>query len=196
TLRYELICYAGLLAYGVAGGCRRPALALAGAGLVALALVVLGLIGPMSKGQETALRLPLVFAAGSLLYLYRDRVRLSLGIVAALAFALPVAALVLPSLYKPLLFIGTAYLMIFAAIAPGLSHPKFEPPGDISYGVYLYGWPVQQALQSLFPALSGWAMLGPALLVTCLVATISWLLVEKPALGLKAKFMPQRAASP
>jgi peptidoglycan/LPS O-acetylase OafA/YrhL len=192
TLRYEILCYAGLLAYGVAGGFRRPMLALIGAAGVAAALAALGLWGEIPKGRETALRLPLVFAAGSLLYLYRERVPLHFGAVAALVFLLPLTALAAPPLYKPLLFVGTAYLMIFVAVAPGLSHPKFEPPGDISYGVYLYGWPVQQALQSLFPAVSGWAMLAPALLLTAIVAAASWLLVEKPALALKARFMPKR----
>jgi peptidoglycan/LPS O-acetylase OafA/YrhL len=192
TLRYELLCYAGLLAYGVLGGFRRPVVALAGAGLVALALLVLGWIGPIPKGQETALRLPLVFASGSLIYLYRDRVSLNLGLAAAVISALPLAAVVLPALYKPLLFVGTAYLMLFFAMAPGLSHPKLEPPGDISYGVYLYGWPIQQALQALFPAVSGWAMLLPALVLTCAIATLSWLFVEKPALNLKKRFMAAR----
>jgi peptidoglycan/LPS O-acetylase OafA/YrhL len=192
TLRYELLCYLGLLAYGAFGGFRKPQIALAGAALAATALVVLGLVGTIPKGQETALRLPLVFATGSLIYLYRDRIPLNLGIVAAMIMAMMVAGLFLPALYKPLLFTGTAYLMLFIAMAPGLSHPKLEPPGDISYGVYLYGWPIQQALQGLFPAISGWMMLIPALLITCAIAAVSWLLVEKPALQLKKRWMPTR----
>jgi peptidoglycan/LPS O-acetylase OafA/YrhL len=119
-------------------------------------------------------------------------VPLNLGVVAAVSAAMTLAALVLPALYKPLLFTGTAYLMLFIAIAPGLSHPRFEPPGDISYGVYLYGWPVQQALQALFPGISGWAMLFPAVVITCAVAAASWLFVEKPALQLKKRWMTVR----
>jgi peptidoglycan/LPS O-acetylase OafA/YrhL len=194
TLRYELMCYAGLLAYGVAGGFRKPWIALAGAGTAALALVVLGLMGPIAKGPETSLRLPLIFACGSLAYLYRDRVPLSLGVVAGIFAILPLAALALPALYKPALFVGSAYLFLFAAMAPGLSHPRLEPPGDISYGVYLYGWPVQQALQALFPTVSGWAMLPAALAITCGLAALSWVFVEKPALRLKSRFMPARGA--
>ncbi|MGL4242660.1 MAG: acyltransferase family protein, partial [Beijerinckiaceae bacterium] len=141
---------------------------------------------------ETSLRLPLIFACGSLAYLYRDRIPLNLGIVAAIIALLPLTALAAPPLYKPALFIGSAYLFLFIALAPGLSHPQLEPAGDISYGVYLYGWPVQQALQALFPAVSGWAMLPAALVVTCLLATLSWIFVEKPALKLKGRFMPER----
>jgi peptidoglycan/LPS O-acetylase OafA/YrhL len=192
TLRYELMCYAGLLAYGMAGGFRRPAVMLAGAALAALALVVLGALGPIAKGPETSLRLPLIFACGSLAWLYRDRIPLSLGIVAGLVAALPLAALAAPPLYKPLLFIGSAYVVLWIAMAPGLSHPRFEPPGDISYGVYLYGWPVQQSLQALFPGQSGWAMLPVALALTCALATLSWIGVEKPALRLKTRIMASR----
>jgi peptidoglycan/LPS O-acetylase OafA/YrhL len=194
TLRYELMCYAGLLAYGVLGGFRKPWIALAGAGAAALALVVLGAIGPIAKGPETSLRLPLIFACGSLAYLYRDRLPLRFGIVAGVLAILPLTALAAPPLYKPALFVGSAYLFLFVAMAPGLSHPRLEPPGDISYGVYLYGWPVQQTLQALFPSASGWAMLPPALAVTCCIAALSWYVVEKPALRLKSRFMAPRAA--
>jgi peptidoglycan/LPS O-acetylase OafA/YrhL len=193
TLRYELMCYAGLLAYGVAGGYRKPWLMLVGAALAALALLALGLRGDIPKGQETALRLPLIFFCGSLAWLYRERIPVSLGVIAGILAALPLAALAFPPLYKPLLFVGSAYLFLWTAMAPGLSHPRFEPPGDISYGVYLYGWPVQQTLQALFPAVSGWTMLPLALAITCGLATLSWLTVEKPALRLKTRFMPARA---
>jgi peptidoglycan/LPS O-acetylase OafA/YrhL len=194
TLRYELLCYAGLLAYGWAGGFRRPVIGLLAAGFAALALVVLGFAGAIPKGPETALRLPLIFACGSLAYLYRDRVPLHAGILAGLAVALSLAALAFPPLYKPLLFIASAYAFLFIAVAPGLSHPRLEPPGDISYGVYLYGWPVQQMLQALYPATSGWLMLAPALAITCGLAALSWLLIEKPALRLKSSLLGARQA--
>jgi peptidoglycan/LPS O-acetylase OafA/YrhL len=194
TLRYELYCYAGLLAYGMLGGFRRPAAMLAGAALAASALVVLGALGPIAKSPETSLRLPLIFACGALAWLYRDRIPLSLGVVAASIAALPLAALLLPPLYAPALFVVSAYVFLYVALAPGLSHPRLEPPGDISYGVYLYGWPVQQTLQALFPSQSGWTMLPAAVAATCGLAALSWLLVEKPALRLKGRLMAARAA--
>jgi peptidoglycan/LPS O-acetylase OafA/YrhL len=192
TLRYELICYGGLLVYGMLGGFRKPWIALAGAAGAASAIVVLGLMGPIPKGPETSLRLPLIFACGTLVWLYRDRVPVSLGVVAAILVVLPISALVLPALYKPALFIGSAYVFLWIAMAPGLAHPALEPPGDISYGVYLYGWPVQQTLKALFPAVSGWTMLPVAIALTCLIAALSWIAVEKPALRLKTRFMPAR----
>lgn len=192
TLRYELLCYAGLLAYGALGGFRRPALMLAAAIGAGVALIVLACLGSVPKGQETALRLPLIFGCGSLAYLYRHKLPLNAGLVLGLVAAAAGARLLAPAFYPTLLFVGSAYLFLWVAMAPGLSHPALEPPGDISYGVYLYGWPVQQSLQFLFPATSGWLMLGPALAITGVVAAASWLLVEKPALALKNRAMARR----
>lgn len=192
TLRYELICYGALLAYGMLGGFRRPQVLLAAAAAAAISLAMLALLGPVPKGQETTLRLPLIFACGSLAYLYRHRLPLRAELLAAALAVTALAAWLAPPLYRPLLFIGSAYLFLFVAMAPGLSHPRLEPPGDISYGVYLYGWPVQQALQALFPTMTGLAMLAPALAITGLLATLSWLLVEKPALSLKNRLMAER----
>jgi peptidoglycan/LPS O-acetylase OafA/YrhL len=192
TLRYELLCYAGLLGYGVLGGFRKPWIALAAALFITLILVFLGYKGDIPKGIDTALRLPLVFGTGSLIYLYRNSVPLSWPLIGAVLIAVIISLLALKSLYKPLLFVGTAYAMVFVALAPGLSHPTFEPPGDISYGVYLYGWPIQQALQSLFPMTAVWVMLPVALILTCAVSVLSWLWIEKPALRLKARLMQVR----
>jgi peptidoglycan/LPS O-acetylase OafA/YrhL len=192
TLRYELICYAGLLGYGVVGGFKKPWIALVAAITVAIALIFLGLKGEIPKGTETALRLPLVFGTGSLIYLYRDRVLLSWPLLIAVFIAVIASVFVFKAAYKPILFAGTAYVMLFLALAPGLSHPSFEPPGDISYGVYLYGWPIQQALQSLFPLTSLWLMLPIALASTCAVSILSWIVVEKPALRLKGRIMAAR----
>jgi peptidoglycan/LPS O-acetylase OafA/YrhL len=75
------------------------------------------------------------------------------------------------------------------ALAPALTRRAVEPPADLSYGVYLYGWPVQQALHALFPALGAVALLWPSLLATLVVAMLSWFLVEKPALGLKRRLL-------
>jgi peptidoglycan/LPS O-acetylase OafA/YrhL len=187
TLRYELICYGALLAYGALGGFRRPWLMLAAAGAAAFALALLAAIGPLAKGTETSLRLPLLFACGSLAYLYRHRAPLRLEIAVGAVILIAMAGWLAPPLYRPALFMGSSYLFLFIAMAPGLSHPRLEPPGDISYGVYLYGWPVQQCLQALFPTTPGWMMLAPALAITGLLATLSWLLVEKPALSFKKR---------
>jgi peptidoglycan/LPS O-acetylase OafA/YrhL len=191
TLKYEVLCYLGVFGLGVAGLLRVPwaalllVLALAGA----LAVLETGAPGP-SKGLETALRLPLIFACGGAAYLWREHVPLSGALAAALVAVL--AALAWTPLYKPALFVGTAYLVLWLALSPALSRRTVEPEADLSYGTYLYGWPVQQTLHALWPALPPLALIGPSVAVTLLVAALSWFLVEKPALALKARALRRR----
>ncbi|SFK27187.1 acyltransferase family protein [Methylorubrum salsuginis] len=187
TLKYETICYAAVLVIGLLGLLRRRwAVPLLAAGL-ALALAWIEATSPaMPKGVETALRLPLIFACGACLYLWRDRVRLGgwtcLGVVLA----------VLLQPYAPartLLFLTESAAAIWLAFLPPLARPALDPKADLSYGVYLYGWPVQQSLHALLPAVSASALLAPAVLLTLIVAAASWYAVEKPALRLKARAM-------
>ncbi|HAP91234.1 MAG TPA: hypothetical protein DEP82_08465 [Arthrobacter bacterium] len=121
----------------------------------------------------------LTFLAGSLLYLYRDSVPASpasLGVcavmvlaIAGLGFApslihLPLCALLLAgSLYLPLASVGSRY--------------------DVSYGVYIYGWPVQQFLASMgvHTVVPPWVFAGASLLVVAPLAWLSCRYVEGPA---------------
>ena len=139
------------------------------------------------KGTETVFRLPLIFLAGGVVYLYREKVTLSLPLLAvALAALVPLS---FTPLYKAALYLVTAWGILVLALAPALTRRAAEPPADLSYGVYLYGWPIQQALHALFPALGAVALLWPSLAVTVVVAALSWYLIEKPALGLKRRLM-------
>lgn len=188
TLKYETLCYLGVLLAGLAGLLAKPRLALAALVALTVAVVVREVATPDGpKGTETALRLPLIFLAGGVTYLYRDRVRLSLPLLALALIAL--VPLSYTPLYKAALYLVTAWGILVLALAPALTRRSVEPPADLSYGVYLYGWPVQQALHALFPALGAVALLWPSLALTVGVAALSWYLIEKPALGLKRRWM-------
>jgi peptidoglycan/LPS O-acetylase OafA/YrhL len=58
--------------------------------------------------------------------------------------------------------------------------------GDFSYGVYLWGWPVQQVIAvHLGPGFGVWRLLAVSTIVVTLLAALSWHLVEKRALRAK-----------
>ena len=64
--------------------------------------------------------------------------------------------------------------------------PSLRRVGDISYGTYLYGWPVEQAVRSVVGAQAGWLpVFAIALSVAYLLGYASWRIVEKPALRYK-----------
>jgi peptidoglycan/LPS O-acetylase OafA/YrhL len=88
------------------------------------------------------------------------------------------------------------YLTLFIGLFrfPAL---KLLTSGDYSYGVYLYGFPISQALMALSPGLfkhNLLVFLPTALLVTVLFAAFSWHVIEKHALAQKrnlpAKWFP------
>ncbi|MCJ2124825.1 acyltransferase family protein [Methylobacterium sp. J-077] len=191
TLKYEVLCYLGVLAAAVCGLLRRRWSALAIVAGLALALVILGGLrgSDLPKGTETALRLPLIFAVGAGLYLWRAHLRVSGGALACLAFGAFVLART--PVYPALLFLVEAYGVVWLALGP-LARGLFDPPADLSYGIYLYGWPVQQSLHALWPEFSGVALLAPSLALTLPVAALSWYGIERPALALKARALGRR----
>ncbi|HZH52569.1 MAG TPA: acyltransferase family protein [Microvirga sp.] len=191
TLKYEVLCYAGVLAFGLAGLVRSRAAALALVAGLALSMASLDFFRPDApKGMETSLRLPLIFAFGAALYAWRNRARLSGPLALALLAATALASGTF--LYKTLLFLSTSYAVMWLALAPVLTRRSYEPKADLSYGTYLYGWPVQQALHALFPATAAVVLLAPSLLITLAAAAASWYAVEKPALALKARTLGRR----
>lgn len=56
---------------------------------------------------------------------------------------------------------------------------------DVSYGVYLYAFPVQQAVISVASPLGLWPTMLLAAAITVGLACLSWWVVERPALRLK-----------
>lgn len=64
---------------------------------------------------------------------------------------------------------------------------------DISYGVYIYAFPVQQLLVLYGATVLGvWGFIGLATVITIPFAVASWLIVEKPAMSLKSMTLRRR----
>ncbi|HET7594137.1 MAG TPA: acyltransferase [Stellaceae bacterium] len=128
------------------------------------------------------------FVAGMILYKLRHRRifsgRVALVALAGLALSVPLNAFIL------LFPLFGAYLVIYLAVErrlPAIPAARF---GDLSYGLYIYGWPVEQTLlYASGGALLWWQLFPLALMLSAAIAFLSWHLVEKPAL----RFKPRRA---
>ncbi len=91
------------------------------------------------------------------------------------------------------LLIGTPFDTTALAVAVGAVVfwvAYFEPLTaiklpDISYGLYIYGGPIQQALISIIGSIDPLLFFLPSLALTAIPAGISWFYIEKPALRLK-----------
>jgi peptidoglycan/LPS O-acetylase OafA/YrhL len=125
------------------------------------------------------IKLGLYFSGGAVFYLWQDRMRPSLW----LGIALITCALLMQfsNLQTALFAVGFASTTL--ALGIGFSWlPKLpEKMGDWSYGLYLYGFPVQQTLSYL--GLNSTGIVAYTLLCTIaslLLAGLSWFLIEKP----------------
>jgi peptidoglycan/LPS O-acetylase OafA/YrhL len=132
------------------------------------------------------------FITGTLLWVNRARIPLSGGVVLGLVVAFVALRGTswshLP--YFGLLAYGTLWLGLCVRL-PMIRHT------DLSYGLYLYGWPAQQ-LAWMLPAgktIAGNIAIATAIALAC--AALSWYVVERPALRLKKRFVARGpAASP
>ncbi len=67
---------------------------------------------------------------------------------------------------------------------------NIERKADLSYGIYMYGWPVQIILGSVLSKSFGlYGYLLVSLLIVIPIAALSWYGVEKPAIKLKKFFI-------
>jgi peptidoglycan/LPS O-acetylase OafA/YrhL len=104
--------------------------------------------------------------------------------------ALLLVAGIAPAVHYEVLPLAFSFLIAYPVIWLGSLRwsllPRFYEGTDISYGVYLYGWPVTQVVRGFVgPDLSGYEMTLYALPITMLVAWLSWRFIEKPALRFK-----------
>jgi peptidoglycan/LPS O-acetylase OafA/YrhL len=119
------------------------------------------------------------FMAGSVFYLLRDRISCNLWLAAAsLAVCIGLPQVSSQNRVIVLCAIPMAYLLLYlGAVLP----VPFGRRNDISYGMYMYGYPVEQLLR--FAHLSSHTVFTVlAILCTVPVAAASWFLVERPAI--------------
>lgn len=193
SLSWEVYCYLTIAAFGVA----RLLSGRLVLGLVVTAwtfCLMLEVAGVAVYSGAEWMWMPqrggLMFGLGALLWCYRDRVALRnrLALMAVAAIPLSVA---LFSNYRILGGAAVAYLCLLAALRLG-RFPRLRLRNDISYGVYIYSFPVQQTLLLVgVPSMNWFLHFGLACALVMPVAAVSWRWVERPLLRSRG----QRAAA-
>ncbi len=184
TLYWESLCYVGIALLAALGLLFRRGFVLAIALAIWFAEIAMFIHPSQDMGKQYAVRFASIFLVGALVYLYRDHVpdsgRLALGLAALACVGLAVGHpdslvsdwLVGPSLVYPVLWLGAH-----------LPCQRIGASNDISYGVYIYAFPVGQLL-----AIAGVQKAGylPFMLATVVctipLAAASWWGLEKWAL--------------
>ncbi|SDT96536.1 acyltransferase family protein [Halopseudomonas salegens] len=119
------------------------------------------------------------FMLGMLLYMFRDLVLLRFWL--ALLLYVPVVLMPPGPAFELMSSLAFAYLVLWLAYTPRLRLPRVERYGDMSYGLYLYAFPVQQWLIHMQLS-SVWAVLMAASVICLSLAMLSWHLVEQRSL--------------
>ena len=187
TVPYELECYVLLVAVQLLRLPRRPiVLALVTA---ALCLVFFCFFRKHSQLDLAIDPVPgrmlvLSFLAGVSIYAARD------GIPYSLPLGFAAACVGAGCLSQPELQFLAPLPIAYVTVCLGLRNPprnRLLLGGDYSYGLYLYGFVVQQCLMHVFGGVfhSTLLLFVVALAVTSLIAYGSWHAIERPILRLK-----------
>ncbi|MET0284141.1 MAG: acyltransferase [Polyangiales bacterium] len=181
TLKYEVELYGLVLLLGLLGALRREV-------VLALYVLVLASLVLHPGAPGTADKLPdpnahldvgAAFLAGAALYLWRVPMRAGVALACALATAWLCHAGYMLIAQRTVL----PYLVLYLCLGvPALPRPR----SDISYGLYLWGYPLSQLIVAHHPGLRWWALAMIVTPLALLAGWLSWQCIEKPALRCKA----------
>jgi peptidoglycan/LPS O-acetylase OafA/YrhL len=124
------------------------------------------------------------FLTGATIWLWRDKIPFSKIIAGSCLVALLVTSQFKPwfSIVFPIM---GGYCILWFAYGPKLMLSSWAEKTDLSYGTYLYAFPIQQVFAMNTTLRHPWVIFGIATPVTLLVAWLSWNLVEKRFLAMK-----------
>jgi peptidoglycan/LPS O-acetylase OafA/YrhL len=182
TISIEFNCYLALAFIGSLGLLSRTRL-LVGFVLISWAIYTAEILLKVDEARGWP-RFATMFGAGALFWICRERVPRKFGL-AVLAFAVLVFGLFFHDLFKIISPFGGAYLIFYIGFNGPTWMREIGKRNDISYGVYLYAFPIQQILYRLAPSMPHAFHLAFACVLAIGFGWMSWLLVERPASRLK-----------
>lgn len=183
SLSWEIWMY-GILAALFAAGCLRRGL-LIWLWSALICVFILSRFGVLELSPFAALgvRLQAFFFTGALFYRYREALRLTLiGQVLLTVVFVAGTAIVGNDWLLPLFL---AHSVLFLAFYRPLLVSRVGKRADLSYGLYLYGYLIQQILALNLGPHNPYLNAVLALSLTLPVAMLSWFFIEKPVLERK-----------
>jgi peptidoglycan/LPS O-acetylase OafA/YrhL len=191
TIPIEVKWYAVLLAAGVLG-LLRPRFRYVLLAAAVLYACYIYFVWDVQHNPQSAFPLPgfgceygTFFCYGVLLHFMRN-VWAKRVTVAVLALALLACLLVARNYQFAAVYACLPFLVIWFGNKSTLPLRHTGRFGDFSYGIYIYAFPVQQALVSVLGFGHSYMLMLPvSLACTMVCAVFSWYVVERPALALK-----------
>lgn len=188
TIPFELGCYIVLAGLAILGLKRQRWVAPCGVIVITIAYLLTTLLRHhwtivFVPGAINGALLIATFLSGVTIYFYRDVLPWSFATFAIAAITAAVFLGFLPygDFFAP---VPVAYATVYL----GLLNPnrRMLRGADYSYGIFLYGFTVQQAIWFAFPFAREWLInMLISVPAVVLVAALSWYCVERPAQGLR-----------
>lgn len=120
------------------------------------------------------------FFLGSLFYCFKDQVAFKWF------YANILMAVALVTVYTPVQPVTEAIFFAYCILIIGTSKAVINLKGyDVSYGLYLYAFPVQQLILLYFVSIGPWTHILLSTVCALIPALLSWIYIEKPFLSLK-----------
>ena len=180
TLHIEAACYLLVLVLGIMR--LLTPLVLAGLFLTGLTSTIL------SSTSSYPILLITYFLAGASLYRLPMRRARSWAVACAGAIAVSAVA----GGFVVTFAIAGAYVVWYVAFSPQWRASNLTGSSDLSYGTYIWAFPVQQTVVHCLGGAATWCVvITISLPVVLVMAWISWTLIEKPALAWKLRRRPQ-----
>lgn len=197
TLPLEVKMYLLLAALGLLGLVRRRATLLIATGLLLAVVLFKPTVFTRPFDVINYGQAPIaMFFCGVMMFCVADRVVIASwqDLLLAVLFGLSTGPVHTVSFYLlviwVLLWLGNWQPLIAA----------FKPKQDLSYGIYIYGWPCQQLVMLSKPDLNPYWLTAIALATAWLFALLSWRWVEQPAIEfgrqLTKRYSAYRLATP
>jgi peptidoglycan/LPS O-acetylase OafA/YrhL len=204
TISFEFRCYLFVMLIGALGIYKKRTLFLA-LPAIFLGLYILVFYGPelplgtnfltqlLIGDVESFCRFLFVFGCGSSFYLFEDKINYTGwgAIVCTLALVLCMFS---AKLAEPALCTLGAYSLFYLAFKA--KRVNINNGYDISYGLYLYAWPIAALTILYHPAITPVLLFSVTLILALMAGTLSWFLVEKPAARLLRHLPGERKLRP
>lgn len=174
TIGYEALCYLFVAVLGASGLLKRRYVWLG---------FTLVLVAGFNWSDSPLLRLTTAFFLGGAFLLYAEWIKRR-ALAVAFAFGAVLLAGALHSAHFEWVTLLAGSYVLFSFVKAG-STPRKAPRSfpDISYGVYLYGWPLE-SLWIYFHRGSPWIAFAASTGLAFLCGVASWYAVEAPSLRL------------
>lgn len=198
TIRPELACYLLMFIFIATSLVKRwPFIALATAvSFMAYAFLTVNIQGVIPEGliaQKGLQKLVAFFFFGALAFHLRERIPYS-PILLAISIAAIVFGMVSGNgawVDEPAWVIASSPFLVYIMVFLGVTRVPLIPffhRGDYSYGIYLYGFPIQQTIVLFTGTRSVISLFAMSMPFIIGFAMLSWHLVEKPTLKLRKGF--------